>query len=181
VRSTVWRSAESINNDVLRQYPTRLRAVWELMRLDYLAGRYDAVLARAPLMRETAQRLQAFNRQAPRGRRYDLHHFAYSDINCRCYYARALARTGHRREAARLFELIRTRLIEANHLTDHYSLGAFYHHRGLFRLESGRPERALEDLRHAKKYSYAMMPLPKSIEKAEAALAAKNEGRGGNE
>jgi hypothetical protein len=175
-RSTVWHSAYSINHDVLRQYPTRLRAVWELMRLDYMAGRYQAVLDRQPLMNETARRLQAFNRKAPDGRQYDLHHFAYSDISCRCFLARALSRTGHPRQATRLFELIRTRLIEANHLKDPFSLGAYHYHRGAFLLESGHPARALEELRKAKKYSEVMEPVRQTLHKAYVA-AMKSPGK----
>jgi hypothetical protein len=172
-RSTVWHSAYSINQDVLRQYPTRLRAVWELMRLDYMAGRYQAVLGRQPLMTETARHIQSFNRQAPRGRQYDLHHFAYSDISCRCFLARALARTGHPRQATQLFKLIRTRLIEANHLKDPFSLGAYHYHRGAFLLESDHPAQAVEELRKAEKYSEVMEPVRQTLSHAEA--AAKNE------
>jgi len=175
-RSTVWHSAYAINQDVLNQYPTRLRAVWELMRLDYMADRYQAVLDRQPLMQETALRLQSFNRKAPHGRQYDLHHFAYSDISCRCFLARALSRTGHPRQASRLFELIRTRLIEANHLKDPFSLGAYHYHRGAFLLESGHPARALEELRKAKKYSEVMEPVRQTLHKAYVA-AMKSPGK----
>jgi hypothetical protein len=173
VRSTQWEGPYAANEDVLRKYPTRLRAHWEIMRVDYEAGRYRAVLEREPAYLESVRQVEAFNRKAPWGRSYDLHHFAFSDITCRCYLARARARTGRAAEALAIFEVIRVHLIEGNNLTDPYSLGAFYHHRGLLHLEAGRPERALQDLRTAADYSHHTFPLAPSLRAAKAALAEK--------
>jgi hypothetical protein len=91
-RSFVWHDIERLTADVLKQYPTQVRALWTLQEHDTQAGDWRKVIDRQrsewPLVfrrfLEENQRL-APARELPTG------HLALADVACKGRYAQALA------------------------------------------------------------------------------------------
>jgi hypothetical protein len=91
-RSFVWHDIERLTANILKQYPTQVRALWTLQEHDTVAGNWQKVIDRQrndwPIVfrrfLEENQRL-APARELPTG------HLALADIACKGRYAEALA------------------------------------------------------------------------------------------
>ncbi len=157
-RAHEWRSLETLCAGTLRQYPWQTRAMLDLQRAAFEAGRYKEVIARRPRIVETAKNIEHYNNHNPRGRQYDWGHMALWLIQSETYYARALGETQGARSGLahmqRVFHFIFT-----NQLKDEIFWEHAYFGRGMLFAKAGNLQWALRDLSKAarlqpRKWSY---------------------------
>lgn len=92
-RSFLWHDLDRLMADVLRQYPTQARAVWELDDRDLALGKWQAVIDRQrTVWPEVARRFHEENKILAPTRELPSGHFALAEVACAGHYARALAR-----------------------------------------------------------------------------------------
>jgi len=106
-RSFIWHDTDRLLGNILEQYPTQARSIWEWHDLDAQAGNWQAIIDRQrTLWPEVARRFHAENaRLRPMGRELPTGHFALAEVVCAGRYARALAAVEG--PAAGLREIIR--------------------------------------------------------------------------
>ena len=93
-RSFLWHNFDDLMGDVLKQYPTQARVVWELHNKDLLDENWQAIIKRQrTLWPEVARRFHAENAKLTPGRELPTGHFALAEVTCWGRYARALAAT----------------------------------------------------------------------------------------
>jgi hypothetical protein len=173
-RSFIWHDTDRLLGNILEQYPTQARSIWEWHDLDAQAGNWQAIIDRQrSLWPEVARRFHAENaRLRPMGRELPTGHFALAEVVCAGRYARALAAVEG--PAAGLREIIRLEIYmrrlgldpEAHAIHWNY----FYHDKALVLETGGNFQAAAEILR--------MEDIPASaasdLERIEKKLAEKN-------
>lgn len=91
-RAFLYHDLNDLMTDVLRQYPTQMRAIWIMQRNDFDAGRWQQVIDRQqkefPIVRQ--EFLRENRRLAPR-RELPTGHLAMAEVGCMGLYARAVA------------------------------------------------------------------------------------------
>lgn len=106
-RSFLWHDLDKLLADVLRQYPTQARAVWELHDRDLALGHWEQMIERQrTVWPEVARRFHETNRVLAPARELPTGHFALAEVACMGNYAVAMAategRTAGEREIHRL-------------------------------------------------------------------------------
>lgn len=93
-RSFVWHSLDRLMANVLEQYPTQARALWELDDRDVAEGHWQAIITRQrAVWPEVFRKFLASNQKLQPARELPTGHFALADVACRGSYALALAHT----------------------------------------------------------------------------------------
>ncbi len=91
-RSFLWHDLNDLMADVLRQYPTQARAVWELDDHDATAGKWQAILDRQrQVWPDVARRFLAENKRLAPARELPSGLFALAEVACAGHAAVALA------------------------------------------------------------------------------------------
>ena len=91
-RAFLWHDLDRLMADVLVQYPTQARAVWELDERDLTRQNWRAIIDRQrKLWPEVATRFHAQNRLLGPERELPTGHFALAEVACAGHYAIALA------------------------------------------------------------------------------------------
>lgn len=91
-RSFLWHDLDRLMADVLEQYPTQARALWELDKRDISRENWQAVIDRQRnAWPEVAARFHAKNRLLAPERELPTGHFALAEVACAGRYAIALA------------------------------------------------------------------------------------------
>lgn len=171
-RSFVWHSLESLLGDVLKQYPTQARAVWELDDWDVNAKNWQAVIDRQQqVWPEVARRFHAQNRLLAPGRELPTGHFALAEVACAGHYAHAIAATqspaAGMREIAKLE--IYMRRLGLDPVAHQLHWGYFFINKALILEMAGKDEAALEILENDGK----PLPAKEAIDRLKAKVAAK--------
>ncbi len=150
-RSFVWHDLDRLLEDVLAQYPTQARSVWEWHERDAREGNWQAILDRhRTLWPEVARRFHAENaRLHPRGRELPTGHFALAEVACAGLYARALAKVegpvAGLREIQRLEIYMRRLGLDPKAHAIHW--GYFHYNKALVIESTGNLKAAAEILR----------------------------------
>ncbi|MEO5716267.1 MAG: hypothetical protein ABIT37_22500 [Luteolibacter sp.] len=93
-RSFLWHDLDRLSGDVLRQYPTQSRALWELDERDVDAGKWQEIITRQrTAWPEVFRRFMEENQRLAPARELPTGHFALAETACRGSYALALAHT----------------------------------------------------------------------------------------
>jgi len=91
-RSFLWHDLDRLMADVLEQYPTQARALWELDKRDISRENWQAVIDRQRnVWPQVAARFHAKNRLLAPARELPTGHFALAEVACAGRYAIALA------------------------------------------------------------------------------------------
>ena len=91
-RSFLWHDLDRLMADVLEQYPTQARALWELDKRDISRENWQAVIDRQRnVWPQVAARFHAKNRLLAPARELPTGHFALAEVACSGRYAIALA------------------------------------------------------------------------------------------
>ena len=91
-RAFLWHDLDRLMADVLEQYPTQARALWELDKRDISQENWQAVIDRQhKVWPEVAARFHAKNRLLAPQRELPTGHFALAEVACAGRYAIALA------------------------------------------------------------------------------------------
>lgn len=91
-RSFLWHDLDRLMADVLEQYPTQARALWELDKRDISRENWQSVIDRQrKVWPEVAARFHAKNRLLAPARELSTGHFALAEVACAGRYALALA------------------------------------------------------------------------------------------
>ena len=91
-RAFLWHDLDRLMADVLKQYPTQARALWELDKRDISRENWQLVIDRQrKLWPEVAARFHAKNRLLAPQRELPTGHFALAEVACAGRYALALA------------------------------------------------------------------------------------------
>lgn len=91
-RAFLWHDLDRLMADVLEQYPTQARALWELDKRDITSGRWPAVIERQrKVWPGVAAKFHATNRRLAPARELPSGHFALAEVACAGRYAIALA------------------------------------------------------------------------------------------
>ena len=93
-RSFVWHDLHRLLGDVLQQYPTQARAVWEQDERDVDEGKWQDIITRQrTVWPEVFRRFMEENQRIAPARELPTGHFALAETACRGAYALALAHT----------------------------------------------------------------------------------------
>ncbi len=93
-RSFVWHDRERLLADVLAQYPTQSRALWELAERDMADGKWQEIITRQRTeWPELFRRFLSENQRLAPSRELPTGHLALAEVACRGTYAVALAHT----------------------------------------------------------------------------------------
>lgn len=93
-RSFVWHDLHHLLADVLLQYPTQARAVWEQDERDVDEGKWQEIITRQrTVWPEVFRRFMEENQRLAPARELPTGHFALAETACRGSYALALAHT----------------------------------------------------------------------------------------
>lgn len=149
-RSFLWHDLDRLMADVLKQYPTQARAVWELHDRDLSIGDWQAVIDRqTQVWPEVARRFHAENQRLKPGRELTTGHFALAEVACAGRYARALAAKGDSvaglREINKLGIYMQRLGLDPKAHAIHWSY--FHHDKGLILEMAGNLEAAEKSLR----------------------------------
>jgi hypothetical protein len=172
-RSFFWHDLDRLLEDVLAQYPTQARAVWEWHDHDAREGNWQAILNRQQtLWPEVARRFHAENaRLKPLGRELPTGHFALAEVACAGLHARALAAVqgpaAGLREMQRLEIHMRRLGLDPQAHAIHW--GYFYYHKALVLESAGNLQAAAELLRMEGLPSMAASELERIEQKIAAA------------
>ena len=91
-RAFLWHDLDRLMADVLKQYPTQARALWELDKRDISRENWQLVIDRQrKLWPEVAAKFHAKNRLLAPQRELPTGHFALAEVACAGRYALALA------------------------------------------------------------------------------------------
>lgn len=91
-RSFLWHDLADLMADVLAQYPTQARAIWELDDQDAAAGNWQAIIDRqTQLWPDVARRFHAENQRISPARELPTGLFALAEVACAGHYAVARA------------------------------------------------------------------------------------------
>ena len=91
-RAFLWHDLDRLMADVLKQYPTQARALWELGKRDISRGNWHSVIDRQrKVWPVVAERFHAKNRLLAPARELPTGHFALAEVACAGRYALALA------------------------------------------------------------------------------------------
>ncbi len=94
-RSFLWHDPARLLGDVLNQYPTQARALWELDDYDVADGKWQEIITRQRVAwPEVFRRFMEENQKLAPTRELPTGHFALAEVACRGSYALALAHTG---------------------------------------------------------------------------------------
>lgn len=146
-RCFFWHDIDKLMADVLARYPAQLRSVWVMQSTDARAGRWQKVLDRQrDLFPKVDKTLMESNaelapmRQLPTGRH------ALALIGCYGCQARALAATGHGKQALHLLAQLEAGLRRVQPPPQEVHWLALSHARGLVFEELGMFENAVREL-----------------------------------
>jgi hypothetical protein len=91
-RSFVWHDIEHLTAEILKQYPTQVRALWTLQERDATAGNWQKIINRQrdewPVV---FRRFLEENQRLSPARELPTGHLALADVACKGRYAQALA------------------------------------------------------------------------------------------
>ncbi|TAG10912.1 MAG: hypothetical protein EAZ42_02535 [Verrucomicrobia bacterium] len=95
-RSWQWHDLDRLLDDVLEQYPTQARAIWELHDRDLAAHNYQKIIQRQEQQwPKVATAFHAENKRLAPARELPTGHFALAEVASSGRYARALAASGN--------------------------------------------------------------------------------------
>ena len=149
-RSFLWHDLDRLMADVLEQYPTQARALWELDKRDISRENWQAVIDRQRnVWPQVAARFHAKNRLLAPARELPTGHFALAEVACSGRYAIALAHQEGPaiglREINRLEAYMKRLGLDPKAHAIHWSF--FSRDRGLVLELAGNYEAAAESLR----------------------------------
>lgn len=149
-RSLIWHDFDRLMADILKQYPTQARVVWELHNKDLLDENWQPIIARQrTLWPEVARRFHAENAKLAPGRELPTGHFALAEVACWGRYARAMAATqgttSGLAEMARLEQYMKMLKLDPVAHAIHWN--TFYSDKALLLERAGELQAAAEVLR----------------------------------
>jgi hypothetical protein len=151
-RSFLWHDLGDLMADVLKQYPTQARAVWELDDRDAAAGKWQAIIDRQnQVWPDVARRFHAENQRLAAARELPTGLFALAEVACAGHYAVAYAHLqGSGRgliELARQEQYMKRLGLDPSAHSVHW---AYFHHAKALVLEiAGKDQAALDLMRQS--------------------------------
>lgn len=148
-RSFVWHSLDRLMDNVLAQYPTQARALWELDDRDVAESHWQEIITRQrTVWPEVFRKFLATNQKLLPARELPTGHFALADVACRGSYALAIAHTENPaaglREIAKLEVYMRQLGIDEETHALHWGYLAYY--KALILELAGKHQAALDSL-----------------------------------
>lgn len=171
-RSFVWHDLDRLTADVLKRYPARARALWELNDRDMDAGNWQAVIDRQTTMWPEIERqfVEGNKRLAP-AREIPSGDFVLAMVAIHGHYARALAHTQSPMVGLSVMAQLEAHMKQMQMTVENKPLewGYFYHDKALILEMTGNYAAAAELLRQKCLPGF----WPEDLKRVEKELAAK--------
>ena len=150
-RSLVWHGLNRLTTDVLRQYPARARALWEMNDRDLETGNYQAIIDRqGKLWPGIEQRFITENQRLAPAREIPSGDFVLSMVAIFGRYARAVAhQSGNPASGIAVMKRLEAHMTQLGMTPENKALewGYFYHDMGLLHEMAGNYPAAVEWMR----------------------------------